>query len=335
MKLAAHALVLVTFVAAPILQVGVANAETATPSTPSAQDRAERLFQEGKALMGEERFREACPKFEASQKLDPATGTLLALALCHEGEGKIATAYREFREALPAVQADGRRDREQLVQTRIRELAPRIPRIVVDLERAAREDSSLRVTLDGEPIQAFNTDLFVDPGEHVLMATGNGKPWRTKVQVPEQALRRLVVPPLEPLPTNEPSASNTPGVPPTRDRHGPGGRGRAHGGRGCRVRRDCDPEEQRSEVALCPGGLRRRTSGWSQPRRERGRHRIDGRHFHWPGGARGRRHLVAHVEAGTVRDGEPRFRPRGRDLGGREVLNARPLVVPLALNQHP
>ena len=42
---------------------------------------------------------------------DPATGTLQALALCHEGHGRLATAWKAFKQALPAAQAEKRRDR--------------------------------------------------------------------------------------------------------------------------------------------------------------------------------------------------------------------------------
>ena len=53
---------------------------------------AQSLFEEGRQLMSNGKFAEACPKFESSYKLDPAAGTLLNLAVCHEKVGRTAAA---------------------------------------------------------------------------------------------------------------------------------------------------------------------------------------------------------------------------------------------------
>ena len=70
----------------------------AQPSTDAAI--AEALFQEGKALLDRGEVPAACRKLEESVRLDRLPGSLLNLALCHEAEGRVATAWGELTEAL-------------------------------------------------------------------------------------------------------------------------------------------------------------------------------------------------------------------------------------------
>src|SRR5580704_15970278 len=73
---------------------------------------AQALFDDGKRLMQEGRYDDACPKLVESQRLDPGGGTLLAIALCHEAQGKLATAWGDFNIALSEARKDRRPDRE-------------------------------------------------------------------------------------------------------------------------------------------------------------------------------------------------------------------------------
>src|SRR5690348_8189279 len=68
----------------------------------SAEDRAaaDALFREGRALVKRGDYAAGCQKLAASQKLDPATGTLLALGDCYAREGRTASAWATFNEAI-------------------------------------------------------------------------------------------------------------------------------------------------------------------------------------------------------------------------------------------
>ena len=66
---------------------------------------AEVLYTDGQRLVGAGEVHEACLKFGESQKIDPRLNTLIALAACHEKEGKTATAWGEFLEAAEQASA--------------------------------------------------------------------------------------------------------------------------------------------------------------------------------------------------------------------------------------
>jgi hypothetical protein len=161
------------------------------PSTAAAQSAsdkatAEALFTDGRRLMSQGNFHEACPKFEASLKLDPAVGAMLNLADCYEKNGQTASAWAEFREASAAARSVGSKDREELARRRATALEPKLSRLTIAAKPPAQ------VTRDGSPVDAaaFGTAVPVDPGKHVIEATAPGKKkWSTEVDVAANAAR--------------------------------------------------------------------------------------------------------------------------------------------------
>lgn len=146
---------------------------------------AESLFREAKALFAEGRYAEACPKLEESQRLDPGGGTLMNLALCHEKQGRAASAWAEYREALAVARRDGREDRASDALAHIAALEGVLAHLVVAVEPSG--PAGLVVTLDGRPLPAaaWGTPIAVDPGEHVVVATrGDREVFRTIHAVP-------------------------------------------------------------------------------------------------------------------------------------------------------
>ena len=89
----------------------VAWAQSGAPAT-----RAESLFAQGKQALESNDFAHACPLLQESYGIDAAVGTLLALAVCHEGVGRTATAWREFRTAADGAAREGRADRARFAQ---------------------------------------------------------------------------------------------------------------------------------------------------------------------------------------------------------------------------
>jgi serine/threonine-protein kinase len=169
---------------------------------------AEALFQEGRSLFQAGKFAEACPKLAESQRLDPATGTLLTLALCHESEGKLATAWAEFSDVEGRAQREGRDDRVKIAREHTTALRPRLSTLAVDVSPEAAQTPGLELRVDGVALGSgsFGVAVPVDGGEHKVEASAPGKaPWQGTVAVkPESDAVRVAVPALADAPGGAP-----------------------------------------------------------------------------------------------------------------------------------
>jgi hypothetical protein len=162
--------------------------------TPPAK-RADELFERGRTLLDEGRYPEACEAFDESMRMEPGGGTLLNLALCHELEGRFATALREYHEALDRAIADGRQDRIQLARTRLEVVTARVARFAVEIVDA----TGVTMTMNGVPVPKPEWGaIALDPGPHTLVVSSPGVPrfshrfvvpredgWRGRVRAPE------------------------------------------------------------------------------------------------------------------------------------------------------
>ncbi|HEU4577591.1 MAG TPA: hypothetical protein VFS67_05020 [Polyangiaceae bacterium] len=187
-----------------------AGAQSATDSAT-----AESLFNEALALLANQKTAEACPKLEASQRLDPGIGTLLYLADCYQQVGRTASAWGTFREAAYLAKS-AKDEREEVAVESARILEPRLSYLTVQVTPAP--GVTLEVKRDGEPMQdaLWNTAIPVDPGDHTIEASAPGKkPWSTTVKVGAGPLQEsVVVPALEDAPLATPVAPLAMSAPP-------------------------------------------------------------------------------------------------------------------------
>lgn len=164
--------------------------------------RADALYQEGKRLLDERRYEEACPKFEESQKLDPGVGTLLYLASCYELIGRTASAWRTFQDAAELARDTGDSRRDTLAQRRAKKLESRLSRLAVMVPATSRV-RGLELRCDGSVIGVgeFGAARPLDPGPHRIEAGAPGRrAWAQDVDVPPGPIVVSVyVPILEPL----------------------------------------------------------------------------------------------------------------------------------------
>jgi hypothetical protein len=176
---------------------------------------AEALFNQGRQLMTAGKYVEACPKFEASQKLDPGLGTMLNLAECYEKTGRTASAWAEYREAIPLARAAGSKTRQDLATERAKALEERLSTLTIRAMVGDDPTAQLEVRRDGVALQPaeLGSPIPVDPGEHTIEAVAPGKqPWSQKVQVGADAAKvQIDIPALQSHPGSTPPAA-TPAV---------------------------------------------------------------------------------------------------------------------------
>jgi hypothetical protein len=142
-----------------------------------AVQSAEVLFQEARVLVEQGDYAAACPKLEASQKLEPAVGTQFNLADCFEHIGRTASAYALFGQVARIARSAGKFERERSAKERAAALEPKLARIRLDVKEPA---PGLEVRIDDALVDksAWAEPFPVDPGEHRVSASApSHRPW--------------------------------------------------------------------------------------------------------------------------------------------------------------
>jgi hypothetical protein len=178
---------------------------------------AEVLFQEARELLNRGKLDEACPKFLESERLDPATATLLAVATCHEKQGQWATAWAEFTEAAGRARQEGRKDRERLARERMKFLEPRLSTLTLVVGPELVDIEGLRIRRDGLEIgqAVYNRALPIDGGVHEVELSAPGYISQTvSVTVARERDRAtLTLPSLQREPAVAVPPSSSPAIP--------------------------------------------------------------------------------------------------------------------------
>ncbi len=156
--------------AALVLLPGLAAAE------PNARAAADALFRDGRAAMARADYATACPLLARSQELDPAGGTLMNLALCHEKQGRLVAALDDWRRAAERSRRERRPEREREALVHLADLEARVPHVTLLAPASA---AVITVVLDGKAIPAptleLPTHLRLDPGTHAVRTETPGR----------------------------------------------------------------------------------------------------------------------------------------------------------------
>jgi hypothetical protein len=164
------------------LSLGSLFSVPARASDESDETVADALYRDGQRLIAAGQIHEACAKFAESQRLDPAAGTLIATAACHEREGKLATAMAEFSDAVSIAQHAHEAARAEYAKAHAGMLDKVVYRLTI---RFADPPEGLSFSLDDRAlgVPALGTAIPLDPGHHrVQLALEGHVPWTKEVE---------------------------------------------------------------------------------------------------------------------------------------------------------
>jgi hypothetical protein len=174
---------LLRFALVSTLTLGSASAYAAGDSKAVAES----LYQAGLKLMADGKNDEACPKLVESQRLDPASGTQLALAKCYDQAGKTASAWALYKDITFAFKKAGNAAGEKAASDKVDELEKKLSRLQIN---AAADAPGLVIRRDDEEVgkAVLGTPIAVDPGPHVIEATAPGyQVWQTTVTIGKES----------------------------------------------------------------------------------------------------------------------------------------------------
>jgi hypothetical protein len=160
---------------------------------------AEQLFLQGRALMEQGDFDQACRALEASHKLDPALGTLLNLALCNEKRGKVASAWALYREVEDLARRESQKKRADTARERARALQAELPRLLIAIAAQGRVPG-LTIERDGLAVDTalLGQAVYVDPGVHRIVARAPGyMEWVAEIKIAKGEQATVEIPVLQ------------------------------------------------------------------------------------------------------------------------------------------
>jgi hypothetical protein len=175
----------------------------ASASGPArATSPAEELFQQGRELMLAGQTDAACARFAESYAMVASSGALLNLALCHQTQGKTATAWNEYRAAARLARNQGREDRASVADGKAKALEATLARLTTTAVEAV---AGLRVATEAGALGdgGLGVEVPIDPGTHKMTVTAPGYlPWTTTLEVKPGQQIAIEIPRLEaePLP---------------------------------------------------------------------------------------------------------------------------------------
>lgn len=145
---------------------------TLAAAVPAYAQRAEAqdAFERGRKQMKDGDFKAACASFETSLRLEATAGTLYNLGLCHEQQGKLASAWSELKQVADD---SSNKPRAADAAKHVAALEPRLTRFKVTVPQQV---DGLVIERDGIDITPLlGQEVPVDPRSYTFTAKAPGK----------------------------------------------------------------------------------------------------------------------------------------------------------------
>lgn len=152
--------------------MGVASREARAQSDAERTGAARALYDQAMTEMASGDYESACPRLEASVKLEPdALGARLTLAECYEAGGKLASAWSTYLQIEGAASKTKQTARQTKAHERAEALRPTLARLVIMVPDEDQDLAGLVILRDGLAIERalWGVPIPVDKGSHELV----------------------------------------------------------------------------------------------------------------------------------------------------------------------
>jgi hypothetical protein len=195
----------------------------AVPALAQVPPQAKQLYDEAVNDISKGDYASACPKLKKVTEILPDKSNVsLDLAECYSLWGKLASAWRQYKEAETVAKKTARKTDADEAADKLAKLTSRLATLTIEVPEALREAPSLTITLDDATVDVedWGAARPVDKGTYTLTAAATGyEPQSVQVKVVSDGSQIIVSAPLlspvvppKPPPTVVPNGA--PSVPP-------------------------------------------------------------------------------------------------------------------------
>jgi hypothetical protein len=150
-------------------------ASVLSAATPEGRAAAKQHLARAEELKEQGKLADACAELAEVERLDPKLPTLLELAECTEGAGKLVEAEVLWASARDRAKKDEKPQSRARAESRLAAVQKRVARLTLQL--AANAPAGMQVLLDDVVLEAASLAgaLPVNPGDHVVVVKLAGR----------------------------------------------------------------------------------------------------------------------------------------------------------------